>query len=103
MNQEKKRRKNPMLALALSAVFPGLGQIYNGWISKGVVLIIVNIVINFLLIEPLEKLIESRGSVPDNSTLIIVAGYTIAGLVLWLYAIIDAKKTAERMNRDNMD
>ncbi len=97
---EEKKRKNPMLALVLSGIFPGLGQIYVKQIPKGIVLIGLNLIINFLLIEPLEVLIESRGSMPDNSTLVIVAGYTIAGLVLWLYAIIGAKKTADRINME---
>ena len=97
---EEKRKKNPMLALILSAIFPGLGQIYVKQIPKGIVLIGLNLIINFLLIEPLEVLINSGGSAPDNSTVLIVAGYTIAGLILWLYAIIDAKKTADRINRE---
>jgi hypothetical protein len=37
---------------------------------------------------------------PDNPTLIIVAGYTIAGLVLLVYSALDAKKTAERINKE---
>jgi hypothetical protein len=43
---------------------------------------------------------ESGGSTADMSTLYIVLGYTVAGLILWIYAIIDAKKTAERINKE---
>lgn len=101
MEEHKKRTKNPTLALILSAVFPGLGQLYNSQFPKGLILIALNIVINSLLFEPFERLISSRGSMPDNPTLIIVAGYTIAGLVLLVYAALDAKKTAENINRED--
>lgn len=101
MEEEKKKTKNPTLALILSGVFPGLGQIYNNQFSKGLILMGLNIVINSLLFGPLEKLISFRGSIPDKSTLIIVGGYTIAGLVLLIYAALDAKKTAEGINRQD--
>lgn len=100
MTEETKRRKNPKLALILSAIFPGLGQIYNNQLLKGIALIALNTVVNFLLIKPLEGLISSLDSKPDNSTLFIVAAYTVIGLILWVYAIIDAKRTAERINRE---
>lgn len=98
--ESEKKRKNPMIALILSAIFPGLGQIYVREIPKGAVLIVLNLIINFLLIDPLEAIMQSGGSIADMSTLYIVLGYTVAGLVLWIYAIIDAKKTADRINRE---
>src|SRR3990170_5135692 len=99
MREEIKRRKNPKLALILSAIFPGLGKIYNNQVLKGIALIVLNTVVNFLLIKPLEGLISSLDSELDNSTFFIVAAYTVIGLILWVYAIIDAKKTAERLNQ----
>jgi TM2 domain-containing membrane protein YozV len=97
---DEQKRKNPTIALILSAIFPGLGQIYVKQIPKGVVLIVLNLIINYLLISPLEAIMESGGSMSDTSTLYIVLGYTVAGLILWIYAIIDAKKTAERINKE---
>ena len=97
---DDKKRKNPTLALILSAIFPGLGQIYVMQIPKGVILIVLNLIINYLLINPLQVIMESGGSTTDMSTLYIVLGYTVAGLILWIYAIIDAKRTAERMNKE---
>ena len=99
MNEEKKR-KNPTLAIILSAIFPGLGQIYVNQYPKGIVIICLNLIINFLLINPLKLIIEGGGSVQDNSTLIIIAGYTLAGIVLLFYAIFDSKKVAEKINRE---
>ena len=97
---DEKKRKNPTIALILSAIFPGLGHIYVMQIPKGVILIVLNLIINYLLISPLEAIMKSGGSMPDMSTLYIVLGYTVAGLILWIYAIVDAKKTAERINKE---
>ncbi len=97
---DEKKRKNPKIALILSAIFPGLGQIYVKQIPKGVVLIALNLIINYLLINPLEAFMTSGGSTADMSTIYIVLGYTVAGLILWIYAIVDAKRTAERINKE---
>jgi uncharacterized protein DUF5683 len=104
MAQGSKQRKKPTLALILSAIFPGLGQIYNNQVLKGISLIGLNVIINFLLVKPVERLITPGGSIsiPDNSTLFIVAAYMAAGLVLWVYAIIDAKRTAEKINKSEV-
>lgn len=100
MSENGQGKKSPILALVLSAVFPGLGQVYTRQVAKGISIALLNIAINLLLLKPLEKLLESPEAAPDNPTLFIVSGYTIAGLVLWVYAVIDAKKTAEKMSRE---
>lgn len=101
MSEKNKKPKKPFLALILSAILPGLGQIYNNQFLKGLLFIVLNMLINILLMEPalrVRELIEKDHREIDNPTLIIVAGYTIAGLILWIYAILDAKKTAETIN-----
>lgn len=100
MSEETKRVKNPILALVLSAIFPGLGQIYTRQVLKGIIIGVLYTVINLLLMEPLERLLESVESSPDRPTLIIVTGYTIAGLVLWFYSMINAKRAAEKINKE---
>ncbi len=104
MEDKQKGRKKPALALILSAIFPGLGQIYNNQVPKGAVLVGLNLVINFLLVKSLERLITSGGSIsiPDNSTLFIIVAYMTAGLVLWVYAMIEAKRTAEKINKSEI-
>jgi TM2 domain-containing membrane protein YozV len=70
-------RKNPGVAAVLSFFWTGLGQIYNGQILKGIVLILVQAV-NFLLI------------------------FVFIGLItfplFWAIGIWDAYKTAESYN-----
>ncbi|HEX3033995.1 MAG TPA: hypothetical protein VHT73_02545 [Thermodesulfobacteriota bacterium] len=102
MSDKTKRTKSPVLALILSVIFPGLGQIYTRQVLKGIAIVLLYTVINLLLMEPLERLLESVESPPDRPTLIIVTGYTIASFVLWLYSIIDAKRMAERINREEV-
>lgn len=69
--------KSAGLAAVLSFFVPGLGQIYNGQILKGIVLIIVD-AINALL-------------------MFVLIGFVTHAITI-LYAIYDAYRTAERIN-----
>jgi len=68
-------RKSPGIAAVLSFLIIGLGQIYNGQILKGLIMLAVA----------------------------ILCGITIVGLVvsflIWLYGVFDAYGTAKRMNQ----
>jgi len=63
-------------------------------------LAVLNVVINILLKEPLSKFMENGFDIA-RPTLIVFGGYTIAGMILWVYAMIDAKKYAEYINTKN--
>ena len=67
-------------AVYRSLLFPGLGQIYNGSIGKGILMILVQ-VINGLL-------------------MFVLIGFITYPLV-WIWEIYDAYKTAERINLQN--
>ncbi len=69
--------KNSTLAAILSFLIPGLGQIYNGEVGKGIMIIVVQIVNAFLMM--------------------IVIGF-FTGLAVMVWAMYDAYKTAERIN-----
>lgn len=97
--KEESRQKNPILALILSCLLPGLGQIYNGQFGKGIFFVAFNIVINLLLKNPLTKVVESPEAV-DQATFVVFIGYLTAGIVLWIYAMVDAKRFAEKINRE---
>ncbi len=69
--------KNPGVAVLLSFLLAGLGQIYNGQIGKGVAFMIsyfCSLVLMWVLI-----------------------GFIIAP-ILWIWSMVDAYKTAERIN-----
>lgn len=72
-----RERKEPWFALALSFIFSGLGQIYNGEIGKGIAFIIAHF-ISLLLI-------------------MVVVGF-ITTPIIWIWGMVDAYKSAERIN-----
>ena len=71
--------KNPGLAAILSFFYMGLGQIYNGQLSKGIFFIIAYTVSWILMI--------------------IVIGF-LTTPVMWIYGMYDAYKSAEKINAD---
>lgn len=73
--------KSPGLAAVLSFFVPGLGQIYNGQIAKGIVVFVIG---------PLFFLGVLGW---------IGVGYLLY-VPLWIYAIYDAYRTAERINAE---
>lgn len=73
--------KNPGLAAILSALVNGLGQIYNGEIGKGLIILI--------------------GQILNSLLLFILIGFITVPAV-WIWSIYDAYKTAERINQQYM-
>jgi TM2 domain-containing membrane protein YozV len=67
-----REQKSTLIAGACSTLLPGLGQVYNGETAKGFALFIVTCVGLVILLIP--------------------------GLIIWLYAMYDAHKTAGKMN-----
>jgi len=70
--------RNPGIAAVLSFFWTGVGQIYNGQIVKGIILILVQLV---------------------NAALMVVLIGFITYPIVWIWGMYDAYKTAERMNR----
>ncbi|WP_100371799.1 hypothetical protein [Bacillus sp. FJAT-45037] len=70
--------KNAGLAAVLSALWCGLGQIYNGQIGKGILFMIIQF-INVLLF-------------------IILIGF-ITYPLMWVWGMIDAYRQAEELNQ----
>ena len=105
MEKEKskeKQVKNPLLAIILSAILPGLGQIYNLHVGKGLFFIGFNMIINFLIREPLVTVVDNVDNLQnvDRSTMIVFIGYSLASMALWIYAVIDAKINADNINKE---
>lgn len=70
--------RNPGIAAVLSFFWTGVGQIYNGEIVKGIILILVQLV---------------------NAALMFVLIGFITYPIVWIWGMYDAYKVAERMNR----
>lgn len=71
-------KKSEALSLILSLLLPGLGQIYNGQTTKGVVMLVAAILIAIFGVIPIIPL--------------------IAYIVLWFYGMYDAYTTAKEYN-----
>ena len=71
--------KNPGLAAVLSFFFMGLGQIYNGEIAKGVFFIVIYGI--------------------SWALMVILIGF-ITTPILWIWGMVDAYRSAEKINRD---
>lgn len=69
--------KSPGVAAVLSFFWAGLGQIYNGEIGKGILFMVLYVVSAFLMMA--------------------VIGF-ITTPILWIFGMVDAYKTAEKIN-----
>jgi TM2 domain-containing membrane protein YozV len=76
-NRGTVKMKSAGLAAVLSFFIPGLGQIYNGQILKGLVLIVIDLI--------------------NAALMLILIGY-VTHVITIIYAVYDAYKTAERIN-----
>jgi TM2 domain-containing membrane protein YozV len=69
--------RNPLLAAILSLIVAGLGQIYNGQITKGVIFIVIQLI--------------------NGALTAVLIGWLLLPLV-GLWAMVDAYMTAKRNN-----
>jgi len=88
---EQSVRRQQVIALILSGVFPGLGQFYNHQARKGVVFLGAGIVLIWLL----------GRAVPTGSLLLIQPDARLllrlcVLVIVWLWFIIDAWRVAGR-------
>ncbi|MBW4614664.1 MAG: signal peptidase I [Desmonostoc vinosum HA7617-LM4] len=82
--------KEPWLAVNLSKILPGLGQIYTGKKSKGYFLILITITLNILTLWV----------VLSPTANVITSGAGILGtiFILWLWNLFDAYRSAKSKN-----
>jgi TM2 domain-containing membrane protein YozV len=73
------RRKDAGVATLLSFFLPGAGQLYNGQVGKGLAFLLVTLFVNLPL-------------------MFIGVGF-LTGLITWIWGMIDAHSSAERINR----
>ena len=100
MSGDKAKVKNPILALVLSAILPGLGQIYNNQLVKGLVLLALNFGISYLISEPFALVFGASGPLMDRPDIHLFLAYAVAGTALVAVSMIDAKQTADKINKE---
>ena len=81
------KKKNPMVAMTASFIFPGLGQIYNGETRKGIGYIIMGVIFVSIWIF----LIHNRHIVGP----IMVSSVSI--VILWISNVYDAYTTTKEI------
>jgi len=75
----KNKKRIPVIAAALSLVAPGLGQLYNGQILKGIIF--------FLAFFPIPAIIFLAGI---QGQFVGLAAFLISTSCLWLFVIVEA-------------
>jgi len=71
--------KNPSIAVLLSFFFAGLGQLYNGQIGKGILFLVVYSV--------------------SVALCWVIVGY-VTTPILWIWGMVDANKSAHKINSE---
>jgi TM2 domain-containing membrane protein YozV len=74
---EPERKKEPILAAILSFIFAGSGQVYNGELGKGILVLVGTVIGAFIFLIP--------------------------GIIVWIYGIYDAYITSEKMNKGEVE
>ncbi len=96
-------QKSAGLAAVLSALLPGLGQIYNGNILKGFILLVVYAPCVWFGFASMFLGGLAGMAKPDDPTAatMVLLGFLalVAAPTMWLYSIVNAYRTAEKINR----
>ena len=105
---DKKNKPNPRISALLSFVINGLGQIYNGDISKGLVLIFLSglSLLTFILgaIFLIFFIIKQLYPFSFLVTGVILFFIGLTGIIIiGIYSISDAYRKAEKMNTDETE
>jgi signal peptidase I len=87
-------KRYPLLAFILSFIFTGLGQIYNGDFSKGVVFFIFRIL--SLIFIPLYVIFQ------NNFSIIFVLATSAFHVIVWLVSSVEAAYSAKGKHAYNL-
>src|SRR5262245_13566605 len=89
VNMERK----PLVAMAGSMIMPGLGQVYNGELAKGLSLFLI-----FAFVIPVFSYAGING--PQSWLIAFVLIAVISGLAIYFYCVRDAYVSAKRIGAD---
>lgn len=85
--------RKPILALIASLVIPGLGQVYNGQVIKGLIIFLV--VCAFAPLSPLPAWVALHST--KHLILIVILLFAAITLAIYIYALRDAYRTAKQI------
>ena len=104
--ENKTMVREPLLAGMLSFVVMGLGQAYNGERRKGYLLIILTILCTLLLFDlviNVFKVSMPKEGQESTASSLTRAFFNIPYFFIWLFSIVDAYRTAKKINNENID
>lgn len=85
--------RTPILALVASLVMPGLGQLYNGQPTKGILLFL-----GLAAATPVSAWLALHGS--KHIMWMIILVFLLLSLALYVYSMVDAFRTAKRLGKN---
>ena len=90
---ENQKPKEPLLAVMLTFLLTGLGQLYAGQVKKGIAFLLINVV---ALVGMLKYLMD-----PTTKLYSYMLGIIPVAILFGLYVIIDAYQSAKQYNQAN--
>jgi TM2 domain-containing membrane protein YozV len=109
--EKKAMKKNPGVAAVLSFLWPGLGQIYNGQIGKGIGIMVALALLGILAIPLFSHtshwiiaLLYDPKEIPGAMWIwvFLTIGLTAFSFILWFSQIVSAYGTAKKINQSEM-
>jgi TM2 domain-containing membrane protein YozV len=109
--EKKAMKKNPAVAAVLSFFWPGLGQIYNGQIGKGVGMMVALAILGILTVPLfihsshwIAALLYDPKEIPGPMWIwiFLTIGLTALSFIIWFSQIVSAYGTAKRINKSEM-
>jgi hypothetical protein len=83
--------RRTLVAVVLSGIFPGLGQLYNRQWIKAVVFLVAGLALTWFLARALPADLEALVAAPPDRSVLIVA---VVLLAVWLWSVVDAGRWA---------
>ncbi len=96
------RKKSSSRATLLSFFWCGLGQVYNGRIAWGLILMIVYLLCLAVLVKCILGVIGGTEEEAAAKGMIAVI-FGIITLMLWVYGMLNAYEVAEKINRGELE
>lgn len=87
------KSKEPLIALMLTMLLPGLGQIYSGYVKRGIAFLLINIV---AVVGVLSYFLN-----PQIKTYAYMLIFIPIGIVFGFYILVDSYLCAKTYNRKN--
>ncbi|PWU17828.1 MAG: hypothetical protein C5B48_15475 [Candidatus Rokuibacteriota bacterium] len=86
-------RSRKLVALILSGIFPGLGQVYNRQPIKGAAFLAVGGLLSWLVGRAIPLDVDQLMSAPPGISVVLLSCLLLA---IWIWSVIDAWRVAER-------